>query len=211
VNTHDADDGLRARLRAADPASALPPADPTRVARLLEETMSNQTDTPLTESRETGTHGRSPLTWLVAAAAAALIAGVAVFGLLNRGGDTGVPSAGHVQTVTHLDAPAAGGNARCMPPTTRVLATQTLAFDGTVQEITDGVVTLAPTHFYAGDATDLVEIEAPSADLQALIGAASFEAGGRYLVSATDGRVTVCGMTAPYSAGLAALYTQAFS
>ena len=211
MNTHDADDGLRARLRAADPASALPPADPTRVGRLLEETMSNQTDTPLTESRETGTRGRSPLTWLVAAAAAVLIAGVAVFGLLDRGGDSGVPSAGHEQTVTHLGAPAAGGNARCMPPSARVLSTQTLAFDGTVQEITDGVVTLAPTRFYAGTATDLVEIEAPSADLQALIGAASFEAGGRYLVSATDGRVTVCGMTAPYSAGLAALYTQAFS
>src|SRR6476646_588449 len=106
--------------RGCVPPTRPPPCRlPTRVARLLEETMSNQTETPLTESRETGTHGRSPLTWLVAAAAAALIAGVAVFGLLNRGGDTGVPSAGHVQTVTHLDAPAAGGNARCMPPTTR--------------------------------------------------------------------------------------------
>ena len=209
MSTHDGDDDLRARLRAADPASALPPADPTRVARLLEETMSNQTDTPLTESRETGT--RRPLTWLVAAAAVVLIAGVGIFGFLDRGGDTGTPSATAEQTVTHLAAPAAGGQGRCMPPSTRVLATQTLAFDGTVQEITDGVVTLAPTHFYAGNATDLVEIEAPSADLQALIGAASFEAGGRYLVSATDGRVTVCGMTAPYSAGLAALYTQAFS
>ena len=211
MNTHDGDDDLRARLRAADPASALPPADPTRVARLLEETMSNQTDTALTESRETGTHGRSPFTWLVAAAAAVLIAGVGVFGFLNRGGDTDVPSATDQQTVTHLDAPAAGGQARCMPPNTRVLATQTLAFDGTVQEITDGVVTLAPTRFYTGNATDLVEIEAPSADLQALIGAARFEDGGRYLVSATDGRVTVCGMTAPYSAELAALYDRAFS
>lgn len=211
MNTHDGDDELRARLRAADPASALPPADPTRVARLLEETMSNQTDTPLTESRETGTHGRSPLTWLVAAAAAVLIAGFGIFGLLDRGSDTHAPSAIAQQTVTHLHAPSAGGQGRCMPPSTRVLSTQTLAFDGTVQQITDGVVTLAPTHFYTGNATDLVEIEAPSADLQALIGAARFEDGGRYLVSATDGRVTVCGMTAPWSDGLAALYTQAFS
>ncbi len=37
-----------------------------------------------------------------------------------------------------------------------------------------------------------------------------FEEGGRYLVSATDGRVTVCGFSAPYSAELAALYEQAF-
>ncbi len=212
MNTTEGDDELRARLRAADPASSLPPADPTRVARLLEETMSNETDThSVTESREAGTHGRSPLTWLVAAAAAVLIAGVGIFGFLNHDSGTDVPSATDRQTVTHLDAPAAGGQARCMPPSTRVLSTQTLAFDGTVQQITDGVVTLAPTHFYTGDATELVEIAAPSADLQALIGAAKFEDGGRYLVSATDGRVTVCGMTAPYSAGLAALYAQAFS
>ena len=38
----------------------------------------------------------------------------------------------------------------------------------------------------------------------------SFEEGGRYLVSATDGRVTLCGFSAPYSTELAALYDQAF-
>ena len=49
MSDHDAgrddDPELRDRLRAADPASSLPPADPTRVARLLEDTMSSATDT----------------------------------------------------------------------------------------------------------------------------------------------------------------------
>ncbi|MCW2793707.1 MAG: hypothetical protein JWO76_2805 [Nocardioides sp.] len=209
----DRDDELRARLRSVDPASSLPPADPTRVARLLEDTMSNTVDhegeTELT--RETGTHGRNPLTWLVAAAAVLIIAGVGAFGLLNHGlGADEVPRASDPgQTVTHLGAPGAASG-RCMVPNADLLSTQTLAFEGTVQGISDGVVTLVPTRFFAGDETDVVEIKAPSADLQALIGAADFEEGGTYLVSATGGRVTVCGFSGPATPQLTALYEQAF-
>src|SRR3954467_4892506 len=89
---HDADDDLRARMSAADPASSLPPADPDRVTHLLEAAMS-ETTTQTPESRENGTRGRSPLTWLVAAAAVVLIAAAGVFGLVNRGHDT-APTAG---------------------------------------------------------------------------------------------------------------------
>src|SRR3954447_6635363 len=100
---------LRARLRGADPAASLPPADPTRVARLLEDVMSTELTT---ESRETGTRNRGPLTWLVAAAAVLVIVGVAPFALLRH--DAGPPapptaadpaSAG-APTVTELAAPA---------------------------------------------------------------------------------------------------------
>ena len=90
----DRDEELdRARLRALDPAASLPPADPDWVARLLEDTMSHDVDTPLThESRETGTHDRSPLTWLVAAAAILVIAGVGVFATDVAGGRPGQPA-----------------------------------------------------------------------------------------------------------------------
>lgn len=208
----DHDDELRARLRAADPASSLPPADPSRVARLLEDTMSNDTTTPVVpESRETGARSRGPLTWLVAAAAVLLIAGVGIFGLTGRdSGTPQVPSAAPGRSVTTLHAPAAGATGKCMVPNARVLSTQGVAVDATVASISDGVVTLVPTHFYAGDPTDVVKVEAPSADLQALIGATEFEQGGRYLVSATDGTVTVCGFSGPWSRDLAALYQQAF-
>jgi hypothetical protein len=208
----DQDDELLARLRAGDPARSLPPADPSRVARLLEDTMSNATDTDeLTEARERGTHGRNPLTWLVAAAAVAIIAAVGAFGVLNHDSGTDkVPTATDEPSVTELTAPAAGSSGKCMVPNARILGAQTLAFDGTVQEVADGVVTLVPSHFYAGDVTDLVEVQAPAADLRALIGAVEFKVGGRYLVSATDGQVTVCGFSGPYTPDLAGLYTQAF-
>ncbi len=223
---HD-DAALRGRLRTADPALSLPPADPGRVARLLEETMDTESrpgngpGAPAPEvppTRETGTRGRSPLTWLVAAAAVLLIVGAAAFGLMGREHAT-TPDhapvagggAGDASSTTELSAPApAAYHARCMVPTAAALGQQDLAFDGTVRSIGDGVVTLAPTHFYAGDSTDLVEVKAPQGDLDPLLTAVRFQQGKRYLVSARDGTVSICGFSAPWSAGLAALYTRAF-
>ena len=77
----DDDADLRARLREADPAASLPPADPAGVDRLLEDAMTHD---ELGESRADGTRGRSRLTWLVAAAAAVVIVGVGLF-VLTRG------------------------------------------------------------------------------------------------------------------------------
>ena len=207
-------DELRARLRSADPAASLPPADPAGVARLLEDVMSTELTTrpKFRGSRETGTRDRGPLTWLVAAAAVLIIAGVGLFGVLNHDTDPAAPpTAADDKTVTELTAPSAAAYAaRCMVPNADLLRQQTVAFEGSVSTIADGMVTLVVAHWYAGDPTDLVRVQAPPADLQQLIGAVSFEPGERYLVSATDGRVTVCGLSAPWSADLAALYGQAF-
>jgi hypothetical protein len=203
------DDELRDRLRASDPAASLPPADPTRVARLLEDVMSTELTT---ENRETGTRNRGPLTWLVAAAAVLIIAGVAVYGVLGHDDDPTPPPAadGHT-TVTELSAPnAAAYDARCMVPNPEIVAQQSVAFDGTVTTLADGAVTLTVDHWYAGSPTDLVRVQAPATELEELVGAVHFEDGGRYLVSATGGQVTVCGFSAPYSTDLAKIYEQAF-
>ena len=205
-------DELHDRLRAADPAASLPPADPHRVARLLEDVMSTELTT---ENRETGTHDRGPLTWLVAAAAAVIIGGVGLFAVLNHDDDPAAPPTAEdttltEPTVTELTAPDAS-NAKCMVPNAEILSQQSVAFDGTVTTVADDVVTLAPTTWYAGEPTDLVKVQAPPAELEGLLLAVDFKEGERYLVSATDGRVTVCGFSAPYSADLAALYDQAFS
>lgn len=213
TDSFEHDDELLARLRAADPASSLPPAAPDGVARLLEETMSNDV---LTESRETGTPGRGPLTWLVAAAAAVVIGGAGLFAVLNDGGDDQLPSAdpeptsATESTVTELTAPS-GESGRCMPPNARAMADNPVAFDGTVQSIDGDTVTLVPTQWYAGDATDLVTVEAPPEGFEQLLVAVEFKDGGRYLVTATDGGdVMVCGFSAEYSEGLAAIYAEAF-
>lgn len=212
----DRDDDLRDRLRAADPAASLRPAEPAGLARLLEDTMSHDTETLVPETRQTGTRGRSPLTWVVAAAAAVVIAGVGVFALTGNDDESAPPVAGGgapapEQTVTRLGAAAGAGEARCMAPTAEVLATKELAFAGTVDTIEGGTVTLTPTTFYAGDETDLVEVAAPAEEMQALIGAVDFQVGQSYLVSAADGDVTVCGFSGPATPELQRLYDEAFA
>jgi len=211
----DRDEELdRARLRALDPAASLPQADPDWVARLLEDTMSHDVDTPLTnERRETGTHDRSPLTWLVAAAAILVIAGVGVFATMWQDGPdnppTAAPSSSQGTSVLELSA-RPPVSAKCMVPTAEILANQQTAFDGTVSSITDGVVTLDVTHWYRGGQADQVTVTPPPAEMQTLVLAVDFQVGGRYLVSANDGFVTVCGFTGAYTDDLAAMYAEAF-
>ena len=219
------DDALRARVGAGDPARSLPPVESDRVDRLLRETMSTDEQTPTdatagpaagaVPTREAGARGRNPLTWVVAAAAVVLIAGAGLFAVLRHDGAGPVPGAGHSAasrpTTTELSAPRAGAyRARCMVPNAATLSRQTLALDGTVRSIDNGLVTLAPSHFYAGDPTDLVTVRAPRSELPALVSAVHFEEGGRYLVSASGGTVSICGLSAPWSTDLAGLYHRAF-
>ena len=96
------DTELRDQLRALDPAASLPPADRAVVARLLEDTM---TDQQTDESRIDHSHGRSRLTWLVAAAAAVLIGG-GVFLVVSQDDDAGPGSA--AATPAPTSAPTAG-------------------------------------------------------------------------------------------------------
>jgi hypothetical protein len=204
VSEHEHDD-LLGRLRAADPASSLSSADPDRVTHLLEAAMS-ETTTETRESRESGARGRSPLTWLVAAAAVVLIAAGA-FGLAQRGHDTTTPTAGGSVTELGFSAPAG----RCMVPNVDVLQRQGVAFRGTVVSLADGTARFDVTRWYAGGPTDVVEVTAPAPDLGALEQAADLQVGGDYLVSATHGTVTACGFSGPAQGHLLDLYGRAFA
>ena len=211
MTDHSPDDELLERLRARDPAASLPPADPAQVARLLEDAMSHDLDTSSPGGSQTDPRRRTPLTWLVAAAAVLVIAGVGAFALLGGEGEPTVPTAQDpAPTVMELSAQPPA-TAMCMRVTAEVLANMEVAFDGTVTSIDDGLVTLDVGHWYRGGDAEVVTVKAPPANLQALIQAASFEVGQRYLVSANDGFVSVCGFTAPYSDELAAMYAEAYA
>lgn len=164
------------------------------------------------------TTGRGPLTWLLAGLAVVVIAVVAAVALL--GGDDEVPLAdgtsagsatetGAEPTVTRLEPGEETG--RCMTPTAEALARQPLAFEGTVVGIDDGVAVLEPVEFFAGRATDRVEVAAPTESQQALIGSVALEEGARYLVAAADGRVVGCGLSGRAEPGLAEMYAEAFN
>ena len=211
MTDHSTDDELFERLRTRDPATSLPPADSAQVARLLEDAMSHDLDTRSPGGSQTDPRRRTPLTWLVAAAAVLVIAGVGAFAFLGGEDEPTVPAAqAPAPTVMELAAHPPT-TALCMRVSAEVLANMEVAFDGTVTAIDDGLVTLDVGHWYRGGDADLVTVKAPPASLRALIQAASFEVGQRYLVSANDGFVSVCGFTAPYSDELAAMYAEAYA
>jgi len=170
-------------------------------------------DTLTDESRRTGTRNRSALTWTVAAAVVLLIAAAVVYGLVGRDSDGGN---GATQEPTEQPAPtrtelvAAPSTSRCLTPDPGVLRQQEIAFDGVVRSVAGGLATLEPSRFYVGEPTDVVVVKAPDGDLQKLLAAVDFREGERYLVSATDGAVTLCGFSGPYTEELAALYDEAF-
>lgn len=203
------DDELRARLHASDPAASLPPVAPHEVARLLEDVMATElTD----ENRETGTRNRGPLTWLVAAAAIVVIAGVGFVGIRALTGDDATPRAVDPtpQSTTRLDVPTAAAAGKCMVPNAEALAGADFAFDGVVTSVDGDNVTLEPTRWYAGKAVNHVVLNAPSEQMQEVASAVKFRTGGRYLVTATGKHVTLCGFSAEYSDELAAIYAEAF-
>jgi hypothetical protein len=150
---------------------------------------------------------------LVAIVVVLLIAGAAVFALLNRGSDG--PEAGSggtsgAESTSTTELVAEPSTERCMTPNVEVLRLQTVAFDGVVRSVTGGEATLEPSHFYAGEETAKVVVQAPDGDLQALLAAVDFHEGERYLVAASDGRVTLCGFSGAYTEELARLYEDAF-
>lgn len=171
-------------------------------------------DTLTEESRRTGTRGRSPLTWLVAVTVVLVIAGATLFALLGRDSDDDEPPSGTTSGAVAPDTVelvAEVSSERCMLPDVGILRQQDLAFDGVVRSVAGGHATLEPTHFFAGDETGVVIVKAPDGDLQALLSAVDFREGERYLVSATDGRVTLCGFSGPHTEALAQLYAEAFA
>ena len=211
---HPTDDELRARLRRADPAAELPPADPADVDHLLHRVVD-------ADLRETGTRRRNALTWLVAAAAVVVIATGAVLWVneSNKGHSDGGLLA-DPSTTTATPAPnttseltvAASGGGRCIMPTPELLAAKPIAFEGTVVGVADGVATIRPTEVYAGEVADQVTVRgAVAPDTGPTVeGDPEFVTGQVYLVAASGAQVIGCGLSGPVTPQLRALYDQAF-
>jgi hypothetical protein len=203
----DVDDPTRQELRAIDPARSLPPADADAMASLLEDTMSQPTYEP--DQHRTGT-GLPRGVLGVGVAAAAILAVVTLATNGNDDKPAKHPSAARstaTQTVTKLSAGAAG-DAKCMMPSAKFVAKQTVAIEGTVVSVKNGIVTIKPSHFYAGRATDLVTVDAPDLGMSEL--PVDFQVGKDYIVGSTDGHVSICGLSGLATNELRALYVEAF-
>lgn len=183
------DDPLRARLRAVDPAAALPPLRTEQLDRLLEDTMTS-TDTAPARTR------RAP--WLIGGGIGIAAAAAGVIALTTGGTD-----------ITRLTQPGTDLMAMCAQVTPEALATNNLAFEGTVTGVDGSTVTLDVTQAFRGEVGDEVQVtqqDATADDFSAV----QYTQGTSYLISATDGQVANCGQSGEASPELLGLYRAAF-
>lgn len=194
---HDDDRSLRERLRGADPARDLAPLPPTWLDHRMEQIMTDTT-TPAVPART------ARRTWIpVAGVAAALAIGAAIAVPLMLGGTA---------TVEPLALPEGGGLASgsCLPVSAETLQAQEQAFAARVLSVEGDLVTFEVTDRFAGEVADRVTV--PQVDeLTSDFSLVPFAVGDSYLVTATDGVVTGCGLSGADTAELRAVYDEAFA
>ena len=199
------DDDLRARLAGLDPAPAGVPVDPVtspRARELVERAMSSTVQTPDTPSAADEL-SRRHRPWLLAAAAAAVLAAVVGWFLALRNGDNGRA------TTLALELPPGDVAMSCVQFDVQFLREMPVALAGTVTALEPGQVSLDVDRWYRGGNADRVTIAVPVNNSAALDGVDVRE-GERYLLTATDGTVNGCGFSGPASAELESAYEAAF-
>lgn len=193
---------LRDRLRRIDPMRSGAPTEPPTTEssrRLLEEIMSTPVKDP---SREISPVRRN---WLMAATAVAALA-LVVGGVATLTGGDPDPVAAEPLV---LSTGESGVIASCLPLDAEYLASMPMAFEATAVSVEgDEVVLDVDRWFRGGEATQVI-LRAPQG-FEALIDGFAFEAGARYLISASEGTVNYCGFSGLATPELRAVYDEAF-
>jgi len=116
-----------------------------------------------------------------------------------------------VSNVTTLAMPAGSGTSMnsCLPFDAQYLRDMPVALSGTATKVDDDGVTLDVDRWYAGGNADVVRLANYDVNTVSLDGFA-FEPGSRYLITATDGTVNLCGFSGPWTEDLAAAFDGAF-
>lgn len=201
---------LRDRLRRIDPAPSEDHIEPptSASARALRERIMN-TDTTTDEPAGATAAGRAERrTWLLASAAALLVVAGGLAVVLLGGGDDGADDVATGPPLA-LSLPAGDMMASCLPVDAAVLADMPTAFAGTATAIEGERVTLDVDRWYTDGDAGTVELHATSGQV-ALNAGFEFQVGERYLVSATDGTVNLCGFSGPATPELTELFEEAF-
>ena len=198
---HDDDRAMRDQLRAVDSAGALPPVSPTWLDHRMEQIMTEQSSSTPTATLVPSRPRFRPWMALVGVAAA-LVTAAAITVPIVLGGTQ--------QTVETLQ-PTQGGPAgvSCIQLTPETVALQDQAFAATVLRVDGTKAVLEVTERFAGDVADRVEVTQSTGgdpDLSSV----PFELGKDYLVGASGGRVSGCGITGLDTPELRAIYVAAF-
>jgi hypothetical protein len=213
-------DELDERLRRSDPLGpewSPEPPDGPRARALLEHVMS----TPVVEetARPPAPARSRRRWWLIGAGAAAVIA-LGVGGVVLTTDDDGTEQAS-VPSTAPSTPPAAipaasfqlpGADASmqmCLAVTEYIPDPAAEAFAGTVTAIDGTTVTMDVDRWYTGtgEQADVVNLTGGT-DVSVALDGVEFVVGQRYLVTAVNGEVQICGVSAPAAPDLEALYGQ---
>lgn len=199
-------DDLLRRMRAADPVPPEVNLDlgGPRVDALVEAVVTTdlQSKTPVP--------ARPRRRWVPAAAvtvAALAAVGIGAQALLTP--PASPPVASKPLTLA-LPDPADAAIQMCLAFSVEALRPMPVAFSGTVTDVAGQTVTLDVDHWYRGGTAGTVELVAPGFVSPALLESVDLVEGKRYLITATDGNVNICGFSAEWSADKAAAFEQAF-
>ena len=156
--------------------------------------------TPVNESR------RTP--WLVAAAAALVVAGGAIGLAVTQ--DDPVEVTNGPQITLALKLPPGNVLSSCVPFDVKFLKDMSPAFAGTVSTVSASSVTLTVDKWYVGGTADEVTVAQPDASSSASLDGVAFEQGKRYLVTAANGTVNGCGYSGLATPDFERSFEQAF-
>jgi hypothetical protein len=194
-------DELRQRLRAANPVPVDRPVEPANSPRtrgLLEAIM--QTDDRTAARRR----------WPAAVPAVAALATVAAGGLVLSSAlrDDPPPESSYA---LQLDLPSGTSMGSCLRLSASELGRMSPAFAGTATQVSSGSVVLNVDEWYAGGDAEQVVLDVPDDQSRALLGEVTFVENEKYLITAANGTVNLCGFSGPATPQLQALYDDAFA
>jgi hypothetical protein len=197
-------DELRTNLNRLDPMHSGVPTEPpttTSSRNRLEHVMSTSTE----HQEATSPGARKP--WIAAAATAA--AALVIVGVVSLTGNSGEDPGAIASPPLELSLGESNAMMSCIQFDVAILADMPVAFEGTATAVDGDHVTLEVDHWYKGGEVAEVSLIG-TAGLEALIGGIPFEAGGHYLITATEGNVNYCGYSGEATAELRAAYGEAF-
>jgi hypothetical protein len=190
-------DDIRDLVQSVDPMHARAPVEPV-TAKSSRDRLEHIMRTSIDQRPSVRRHRGGPVR------AAAVLAGALVlvvgFWLFTRA-DAPAP--------LELALPGSGPTASCLPVSPGTLADLPVAFEGTVRSIEGATVVLGVDTWYRGGDAERVALQAIT-DMDITVNPIDFQIGGRYLITATGGRVNYCGYSAPATPALRAMFEEAF-
>lgn len=124
--------------------------------------------------------------------------------------DAGPADSGEPPPAVELVAGPGPAGARCIPVTAEAVARMPLALRGTAVTVADDEVVLDVEEWYVGGDAGQVRLEPGGPVGPTLFGDVAYAEGEAYLLTASEGKVSVCGFSGPATPELQAIYDAAF-